>query len=1040
MGYSIKVTPNHRILIKRDKKELLLPAKEILVRDRIATIGRIPFSKFTQPSVNEFILENRTSFSNVKFDPEISYFLGLMLGDGYSGAEMNKDDILYKGTAQIVNTDKAIIESSKRIGRKFKLSYREYKNVYGTPVLSLSKTKWFREFLVRAGVDVGDRKHIAKSLMLMNLENTTSLLRGLFDSDGYVSGTRSIGFANTSETLIRQVQKQLLRFGIVSGIRRRKGSVIKYAQKKYSTKPSYELRIMNKECILRFHERIGFGIQKKQKSLDHYVSHIQRNVHYIECPDCNYTIYGDLFSGRTSRQKEWGKQKLEIIKLLGFEGELSSNEITKKLGFIPRLGETRLNHHYELIKKRRISLFPSRDWLWSLNNIGKWIFDKKFTANEEFIEILKLNECPLCGNPLDRILKKGWRYYDFDGDIYWDFVKDIQRVPSEQDVFDVVLPNTPDNDHMFISNGFVVHNSAGVNLPAKTAIIRDYKRFESGIGSYPIPVLEYKQMCFPQGTQVETLDGNKPIEYIGIGDRVVSFDPERKKFVLPRVLKTLSRKAPLLIRICLEQGMEVNTTPEHPFFTKTGWVPAKGLRSGDVVGTIPTSAQSMMPMAQPRSRRGKVRGRKRGSSGGEVGIDFPVFQKIHQIEEIDREVDVFNLTVEAPNSFLANGFLVHNCGRAGRPKYDKIGYSVLLAKSVQEKQFLLRRYVNGETEKIWSKLASEPALRTHMLAAIATDFATTRKGLYEFINTTFYAQQYDVDEIDNVLDKVLQFLIEEGLVIPKKQDLVPTDFGKKVSALYLDPLGAVSIREALFTAERQGKKLNPLAVFQVISHTPDMPSLYLRRKEAEELHTYILENEDDFLLPVPDQWSHPAEYEFFLAEVKTARLCLDWIDEVGEDKIHNRYNAGSGDIHRIVSTADWLVYSMGELAKLFKTSEATKPIVKLRTRIAHGCKEELLPLVQIRGIGRVRGRILYDRGYTTPTKLRQADPKKLATLPTFGPELTKNILDELGKELDEEEWVRLKTKTPGDANEETPITLESFDSTDSSQNSKSEDQ
>jgi helicase len=223
-----------------------------------------------------------------------------------------------------------------------------------------------------------------------------------------------------------------------------------------------------------------------------------------------------------------------------------------------------------------------------------------------------------------------------------------------------------------------------------------------------------------------------------------------------------------------------------------------------------------------------------------------------------------------------------------------------------------------------------------------------------------------------------------------------------------------------------------LAVFQAISHTPDMPQLYLRRKEAEELHTYILENEDEFLLPIPDQWSNPAEYEFFLAEVKTARLCLDWIEEVGEDKIHDRYNAGSGDIHRIVSTADWLAYSMGELAKLFKVSKASKPLAKLRTRIAHGCKEELLPLVQIRGIGRVRGRILYDRGYTTLTKLRQADPKKIATLPTFGPDLTKNILDELGKELGEEEWVRLKKKIPIEETEETPITLDSFESTDPS--------
>ena len=147
-------------------------------------------------------VDRSMAHQGLEIDEDTCYFLGLMLGDGYSGAEMSENGIKYKGSAQIVNTDQEIIDTTKRVGKKFNLNFKETKNTYGTPVIVLTKTKWFREFLVRAGVDISDRKKIAKPLMQINTERTVYLLRGLFDSDGYVSTTKYIGFSNTSETLL----------------------------------------------------------------------------------------------------------------------------------------------------------------------------------------------------------------------------------------------------------------------------------------------------------------------------------------------------------------------------------------------------------------------------------------------------------------------------------------------------------------------------------------------------------------------------------------------------------------------------------------------------------------------------------------------------------------------------------------------------------------------------------------------------------------------------------------------------------------------
>ncbi|MEM0313327.1 MAG: DEAD/DEAH box helicase, partial [Candidatus Bathyarchaeia archaeon] len=69
------------------------------------------------------------------------------------------------------------------------------------------------------------------------------------------------------------------------------------------------------------------------------------------------------------------------------------------------------------------------------------------------------------------------------------------------------------------------------------------------------------------------------------------------------------------------------------------------------------------------------------------------------------------------------------CGRAGRPKYDKIGEAILIARTTDEAEYLMENYVLAKPERIWSRLAVERVLRTHVLATIATDYAHSEYGV-----------------------------------------------------------------------------------------------------------------------------------------------------------------------------------------------------------------------------------------------------------------------------------------------------------------------
>ena len=103
-------------------------------------------------------------------------------------------------------------------------------------------------------------------------------------------------------------------------------------------------------------------------------------------------------------------------------------------------------------------------------------------------------------------------------------------------------------------------------------------------------------------------------------------------------------------------------------------------------------------------------------------------------------------------------------GRAGRPKYDKVGESILIAKTSDEADYLMEGYVLAKPERIWSRLGVEKIIRGHVLATVASDFAHSEQGIYEFFGKTFYAYQYDVKAIKGIIGKILEYLYEEKMI------------------------------------------------------------------------------------------------------------------------------------------------------------------------------------------------------------------------------------------------------------------------------------
>ena len=144
--------------------------------------------------------------------------------------------------------------------------------------------------------------------------------------------------------------------------------------------------------------------------------------------------------------------------------------------------------------------------------------------------------------------------------------------------------------------------------------------------------------CFPPGTPIRTVRSQTPIQKLSGGDTVLSLDPEGR-VVTTRVESLYATRSQLLV-VETDRG-PLRTTVDHPLGLPTGgFLPAGELHPG----------QHLLMWDGSRLCTGKV---------------FGVLLK-------DQEQEVYNLSVEWPNTFLAADFLAHNKG--GSPSLSRSGF------------------------------------------------------------------------------------------------------------------------------------------------------------------------------------------------------------------------------------------------------------------------------------------------------------------------------------------------------------------------------
>jgi len=331
------------------------------------------------------------------FTEDLLYVMGLVAGDG----SVSKTE--YGGfSIKLHSASKELLETFGNVCKEqIGLDSYYYKHPEKIPYRNIN-SKIVGNIFQSFGIPFGKKSHklkIAHELSKLPNKLVKAYLQGIFDTDGSSirrkkEGASYVDLTSSSKDFVIGIQILLLRFGIISKIRKRKESVSYIRGRKVKSRIKYALEVKGLDNLKKFKENIGFRLNRKSEKLGKIILSISKSHSNI-----------DLIPGIS-----------EILRKARNELKITSKEL---FGY----------KCYDYEKGLKV---PSRVMLQKIVNKMK---EKGTSENLMQLEKLAFS------------------------DILIDKITEIKIIDSDSDyVYDL----TVEDEHSFIANGMIVHNTATV--------------------------------------------------------------------------------------------------------------------------------------------------------------------------------------------------------------------------------------------------------------------------------------------------------------------------------------------------------------------------------------------------------------------------------------------------------------------------------------------------------------------------------------------------------------------------------------------------
>ena len=442
-GKKVKCTGCHPVMVFKDGKVV-----SSLVRDL---------------NEKEVIASPRIIHTNSTLkDKDFARLFGYIIGDGY----------IVSNRIEFVNNDEELVDDFKSLALQLFGLEPKYEKKFKSLTRLIYREKRFRSRVVSLIENNHNKytsqfKYIPNYFLSKDKETISNLLAGLFDTDGTVDRNKNIiEFCSKNEILVDQIQRLLLRFGIVARKKERlcfASNTVKKIKRKY-----FYLYIMGQRNLQQFYRNIPLRCKHKKQRLEEKAFEIKMpnpNVDLlpretnklikkaIELLGVSYKPLREQYpklaayiENRCNPSRDGLREILPILsnKLLEIctsglglkQDQVQLVHVMDQLGLSGRQTGQEIGLHYDMIR---------RNWATSKFKARPENLDKFFNFIQSAIEGRVLE--------LKQILNT--LYSLAHSDIFWDEIVKIKRVKGERYVYDL----TVENNHNFVGNGLFVHNS-----------------------------------------------------------------------------------------------------------------------------------------------------------------------------------------------------------------------------------------------------------------------------------------------------------------------------------------------------------------------------------------------------------------------------------------------------------------------------------------------------------------------------------------------------------------------------------------------------